>query len=294
MNLEISPLAEPLGAEIRGWDPSSPLSADEKSRLERALRRHLLLVFRGHPRPKDQELIALGRNFGELAPGANIFSDRARHPEILPVTNLLDEHGEPLGTASSAALRWHLDYSYLPRVGKETFLEAVEIPSAPCPTYFCDNYSALETLPVERVERLRGLRARHDVRGAIPREDQHLIDTAIQQKRARNKRSQRKPDPIPRSDHPVVMRHPDSGRETLYVSPGMTTEILEVDEQESRELLAELFEHQGRPEWTYVHQWKVGDLVLFDSLATLHARDRFAPESRRYMRQMSTLVPAAV
>ncbi len=289
MSLEILPLAEPLGAEVRGWVPGVPLSDDDVATATRALRRHLVLVFRGHPQPSDDELVEFGTRFGELAPGATIFGDPSSRPEVLPITNLKDEAGDPLGTADSAALNWHFDYSYMPRTAKETLLEAVEIPDTPCPTYFCDSYTALETLPAETVTRLRELRAHHDVRRAVPDEDLALMEESVRRKQARNRRTGKTHTPIPSSDYPVIRRHPDSGREMLYVSPGMTTGLVGLEPSESEALLAELHAHQTREELIYVHQWKVGDLVLFDAMGLMHGRDRFDPNARRFMRQMSTL-----
>ena len=164
MALEIDPLAQPFGAEVHGWQPERSLSDGELAQIVRALRRHLVLIFRGQATPTGDQLVDFGSRFGELAPGATIFGDPSDHPEILPITNARDEAGDPLGTADSAALNWHFDYSYMPRTAKETFLEALEIPDAPCPTYFCDSYTALETLPTKRVEELRKLSAYHDVR----------------------------------------------------------------------------------------------------------------------------------
>lgn len=289
MAFEIAPLAEPLGAEISGWNPERMLSDSELGQVVRALRRHLVLVFRGQRTPTEDELVDFGSRFGELAPGATIFGDDSKRPEVLPITNLRDEAGDPLGTADSAALNWHFDYSYLPRVAKETFLEAMEIPDAPCPTYFCDSYTALETLPAKRVEQLRSLTAHHDVRGAVPPEDLSKMEDVVRRKRERNRRAGKQHTPIPSCDHPAIRRHPDSGREMLYVSPGMTTHLLGIDRSESDALLAELYAHQSQAELTYIHQWQVGDLVLFDAMGLMHGRDRFDPTTRRYMRQMSTL-----
>jgi len=288
MAFEIAPLPESLGAEVCGWKPEQDLTPADLAQLLRALRRHLVLVFRGQRSPIDEELVSFGRCFGDLAPGATIFGDPAERPEILPITNLRDERGDPLGTAGSAALLWHLDYSYLPRVAKETFLEAVEIPEAACRTHFCDTYSALETLPPDQVKQLRELSAGHDVRGAVPPEDRAAIEADVERKRARDRRKGIRRERIPRSVYPVIRRHPDSGRESLYVSPGMTTHIVDVDAEESRELLDSLHAHQLQPELTYTHEWRMGDLVLFDAFGVMHARDRIPAGVRRYMRQMST------
>lgn len=289
MAFEIAPLAAPLGAEVCGWKPEQPLGDEDLAQLLRALRRHLVLVFRGQRSPTDDELISFGSRFGELAPGAAIFGDPAERPEILPITNLRDQDGDPLGTAGSAALLWHLDYSYLPRVAKETFLEAIEIPETPCRTHFCDTYSALETLPADQAKRLRELKAGHDVRGAVPPEDRVSIEADVERKRARDRRQGVQRARIPCSEYPVIRRHPDSGRESLYVSPGMTAHIVGLEARESRELLDVLHARQLQPELTYSHEWRLGDLVVFDSFGVMHARDRIPPGARRYMRQMSTL-----
>lgn len=288
MPVEIHPLSESLGAEVRGWDSAKPLDDDDLARILRGLRRHLVLVFRGQNSPRDDDLVGFGARFGELAPGAAIFGDPSTRPEILPVTNLRDEQGDPLGTADSAALDWHHDYSYMPRVAKETFLEAIEIPDTPCPTHFCDTYAALETLPAAQCDRLREISAHHDVRGAVPDEDLHLMQEMVRRKQERNRRQGRAHRKIPDSIYPVIGRHPDTGREMLYVSPGMTTHLVGLAREESDTLLDALHRHQLQDEFTYTHQWRVGDLVLFDAMGVMHARDRIDPNERRYMRQMST------
>ncbi len=290
MNLEVHPLSEALGACVEGFEPGEFLDADAKQLLMRALRRHLVLVFRGQATPSAEEFVRFGRAFGRLAPGAEIFGDVSTHPEIIPITNEQNERGEPVGTASSVALSWHHDYSYLEQTAKETFLQALVIPEAPCDTHFCDSYAALESLPAALAARVRELKAFHDIDGSVPQEDQEFLGAELHKKRERHRREGRRQRGNWTQVHPMVRRHPESGRDVLYVSRGMTSRIEGLAEAESDELLHTLFEHQERAEFIYSHRWRAGDMVLFDSFGVLHARDRFDPKARRFLRQMSTVV----
>ena len=106
-----------------------------------------MLVFRGQPEISDLDLIRFASHFGELLKGSEFLRDAGEHPEILPVTNMLDDEGTPKGTGESNEIDWHSDYSYVDRVGKESFLNAVILPAQPPHTSFTDQYRALESLP---------------------------------------------------------------------------------------------------------------------------------------------------
>ncbi len=95
---------------------------------------------------------------------------------------------------------------------------------------------------------------------------------------------------MPEAEHPVVFTHPDTGREILYVSRGITKQIVGLDRDESSAILKEIHLQATRPERVYAHDWEVGDLVMFDTLGALHRRDSWDPSERRVMRQLSTRV----
>lgn len=290
MHLEVKPLAEPVGALVRGWRPEEELSPEVHAQLLRALRQYLVLVFRGHEQPSDEALVRFAAGFGALIKGSEWFRDSGEHPEILPVTNAVGEDGVPLGTGGASQFEWHADYSYVARPAKESFLNAVALPPHPPRTYFCSQYVALETLPRKTVERLRTLRAHHSITEYIesdPVSDRDL-DSGFAAKRRRDEALGIARPTIPEAEHPVIVRHPDSGREALYVSKGITRSIVGMPREESNALLKELHEHSTRPEFVYGHQWEVGDLVMFDTLGALHRRDAWNPAERRTMRQLST------
>ncbi len=286
MQLHITKLDGPLGAQVEGWQPEELLDADTRATIEAGLRDHLVLVFRGHAQPSDEALARFAASFGPLIKGSEWFRDSGERPEILPVSNALGEDGIPLGTGGSAELEWHADYSYVPKPGLESFLNAVELPQDGPRTHFCSQYRALEDLPEEKVRMLRKLRARHSISTYYSGDSD--LSPGYEAKRERDEREGVERPPIPEAEHPVVMRHPKTGRELLYVSKGATRGILGMPRDESSALLKELHLHSTQPDAIYSHEWEVGDLVVFDTLGALHRRDAFDPSGRRVMRQLST------
>jgi len=295
MVLNVTPLAEPLGAVVQGWQPDAALSAQDQDIIRTGLRDHAVLVFRGHDQPTDGQLVGFAETFGDLVKGSEWFGDIAPKPEILRVNNLLDDDGVAKGTGASDSLEWHSDYSYVHTVGKESFLEAVEVPKVNRPkTYFCSQYQAFDRLDPAMVKTLRGLRAHHSITNyaaggkAKPQNGEDFRDD-FQAKRQRNRDLGIERPDIPEAEHPVILQHPDTGRDILYVSRGITRRIVGLPKDESDDLLKQLAAHSTPPEYVYGHDWQVGDMIMFDTLGTLHRRDAWDPTERRVMRQMSTL-----
>jgi alpha-ketoglutarate-dependent taurine dioxygenase len=279
-----------MGAIVTGWRPDEDLGEGELATIREALREHLVLVFRGQPEIADLDLIRFAGRFGDLLRGSEFLRDAGEHPEILPVTNMLDEKGIPRGTGESNEIDWHSDYSYVDRVGKESFLNAVILPKQPPRTSFTSQYRALESLPPSRIESLRSLRAFHSVTDLVAGDGVDAeIGKTFRAKVARDEELGISRPPIPQAEHPIIVRHPDSGRELLYVSPQITRYVVGMARDESDALLRELHDHSTRPEFVYHHDWEVGDLVLFDTLGTMHRRDPWDALEPRYMRQLSTV-----
>ncbi len=301
MPIEVKPQDAALGAIVVGWHPKTELSDTDENIIRQGLQQHQVLVFRGHAAPTDKELVRFATRFGNLIKGSEWFGDIDPVAEILRVNNLVGVDGVPEGTGASTSLEWHADYSYVPHVGKESFLEAVEIPTKnPPQTCFANQYAAFESLPRAMADMLRPLYAHHSITGYTSGEpDLNAIsDTpraaeefreSFQAKKERNARMGVARVEIPQAVHPVILRHPDTGREILYVSKGITRNIIGMPKDESNDLLKELAAHSTRPENVYAHDWQVGDMVMFDTLGTLHRRDAWDPGERRVMRQLSTL-----
>lgn len=290
--LRITPLdGEPFGALVQGWEPGHPVDDELRSHVRAALAEHVVLVFRGHRQPIDDELIAFAQAFGPLIKGSEWLRDAGDRAEILPVTNVRDEAGIPKGTGGAGQLEWHADYSYVEAPAKESFLNAVELPESRPRTCFANQYAALETLPADLVDRLRTLAAHHSVAEYVEggqRPDQQQLYVGFEAKKRRDEEQGIVRPPIPEATHPVVMRHPETGRELLYVSKGLTRQIDGLSREDSNALLKQLHVHSTAPDRVYAHDWQVGDLVVFDALAGLHRRDSWDRSERRVMRQLST------
>jgi taurine dioxygenase len=90
--------------------------------------------------------------------------------------------------------------------------------------------------------------------------------------------------------HRLVVRHPYTGEHCLYADPGYTTRIVGMGEVESRGLLDDLFAFQTRPEFLYRHKWRVGDVLIWDNIATIHmATGGYAPHEHRFMYRTQVL-----
>lgn len=284
MQLEITPLpAAPLGALVRGWEPAEPLDDRDRDRILDALHRFRLLVFRGQPQPTDEELVRFVGWFGEPIKGSEWFRNAGALPEILPVTNIRGRDGTRLGVEGATDLEWHADYSYVATPAKTSFLNAVELPSEPPRTYFTDMVRAFATLDPPLQDRLRGLRATHSIADYMAEPERGFAAKVERDESLGVERP-----PIPEAEHPVVVRHPDTGDEILYVSRGITRRIIGMERAESSALLKQLHLHATRPGEVYAHDWEVGDLIMFDTLGTMHRRDAWDPTERRLMRQLST------
>lgn len=284
MKLEIVPLPDaPLGALVSGWIPSEHLDDDSRGRIVDALHQHRLLVFRGQPQPADEELVQFVEAFGEPIRGSEWFRNAGALPEILPVTNIRGSDGTRLGVEGATDLEWHADYSYVATPAKTSFLNAVELPAEPPRTYFTDMYRAFSTLDADLQTQLRGLRATHSIATYMAEPDKGFTDKVERDEAAGVDR----PD-IPEAEHPLVVRHPDTGDEILYASRGITRQIIGMERAESSALLKQLHLHATQPDRVYGHDWQVGDLIMFDTLGTMHRRDAWDPTERRLMRQLST------
>jgi taurine dioxygenase len=87
----------------------------------------------------------------------------------------------------------------------------------------------------------------------------------------------------PGTFHPIVCRHEDTGREVLYLGRRRNAYVEGLELAQSERLLDELWAHATEPRFTYVHTWRIGDVLMWDNRSTLHRRDPFDAAARRYM-----------
>ncbi|ASI69256.1 taurine dioxygenase [Diaphorobacter nitroreducens] len=257
---EIRRLPAPLGAEVLGLDLAQPLSDADFDRILRAHWEHVVLVFRNQ-RITPAQQVAFSRRFGPLQIHVQRKFALQGHPEVLVVSNIRDENGEPTGLGDAGSL-WHSDLSYKDKPSLGSLLHAQELPNVGGDTLFADQYAAYDALPEATQQRIAHLRA------------EHSYLARYEELRQRNPwRPRLTPAQIAEvapAVHPMVRTHPATGRKALFVSEHFTTRILDLPEEESRALLQELFAASVRPEFVYRHQWQPHDLVFWDNRAVLH------------------------
>jgi taurine dioxygenase len=276
MTLTIRPCEAPLGAEIE-IDLSRPPSDEEFAAIEAAFHRHSVVFFRNQELTEEQH-IAFSRRFGELEIHVLKQYLHPRHPEILMVSNVIED-GRPIGIAD-AGRYWHSDLSYVPAPSRCSLLYAREVPVADGrvlgDTLFASAAAAYDALPEATKRRIAGLKAVHRYG------DRYARMQASGGVRAplTDEQKRQTPDVV----HPVVRTHPATGRKCLYVNEGFTVAILGLPEDESQGLLAELTAHAVRPDFVYRHNWRRGDLLMWDNCATQHlAVGDYALPQRRLM-----------
>ncbi|MBX3452891.1 TauD/TfdA family dioxygenase [Ferrovibrio sp.] len=261
----------PLGGEIINLDLSAPLSDAAFDALRKSFLDAQVLVFRNQFNLTPQQHIAFSRRFGELQIHVLKEFHLSGHPEILVVSNVV-ENGRKIGLGD-AGRYWHSDLSYKEEPSLGSLLHAQELPATEGDTIFANMYLAYETLPDPIKQRIEGRRAVHSYT--------LKYDDLRARSNARNALTPEQLAQVAPVSHPIVRVHPETGRKALFVSEGFAARIEGLPEGESDELLKFLFAHSTRPEFLYRHKWQPGDLLFWDNRATIHLAVGCPPDQRR-------------
>jgi taurine dioxygenase len=226
------------------------LSDEVVAEIRQAFLDHLVLFFRGqHLTPATQ--LEFARRFGEPMEYPQL-KGLPECPLITPVVKLEHERHNFGGV-------WHSDTTYLERPPMASMLYAVEIPPYGGDTLFSNQYLAYETLSPgmrETLARLRGVNTSTKADVTRSREDR-LRAAGVESKALY-------------AVHPVVRTHPETGRRALYINAGHTSHFEGWTEAESASLLAFLFAHQTKPEFTCRFRWEAGSLACWDNRCAQH------------------------
>ncbi|OTP77391.1 TauD/TfdA dioxygenase family protein [Caballeronia sordidicola] len=270
--IEITPFQGPVGAEVTGLDLSRPLADDDFKRIHRAHLDHHVIVFRDQ-RITPEQHIAFSRRFGPLQIHVLHQFQLSGHPEILIVSNVM-ENGKPIGLGDAGHF-WHSDLSYKETPSLGSLLHAQELPAEGGDTLFANMHLAWDTLPQALRDAVEGRFAEHT----------YLAKYAELQKRSpwRPNLSAEQIAQVKPVVQPIVRTHPETGRKALFVSEHFTTRVIDMPEDESRDLLQALFDHSVREEHLYRHQWREHDLVFWDNRSLMHLAAGTPDHLRRKM-----------
>ncbi|SDU83366.1 taurine dioxygenase [Microlunatus sagamiharensis] len=247
---------EPLGARVEDVDLTR-LGDDDVSALTGLLAAQGVVVFPGQ-RLDDAEFTAFLRRFGRLVftVGETPVPD---HPDLNVISNV--------GRTTAPRSTFHVDSSYFAAPPAYTALRTVTVPREGGQTEFSNQYRAHDTLEAGLRERLEGRTLTHVVTGVELSDDDE--SSAV---------------------HPLLRRHPVSGRTSLYLTtPARCASISGLDAEQTKELVERLYAHSTRPDNLYRHAWAEGDVVMWDNGCVLHRADHSGVVGDRVMhRGMAT------
>jgi alpha-ketoglutarate-dependent 2,4-dichlorophenoxyacetate dioxygenase len=283
MSFSFERLSERFAAAIEGVDLRSITDADSLKQIRSGMDEYAVLVFRGQKFTDAEQLAfaerfdgALHRKTGASVLGRSRFGDEA----LTDISNL-DAGGAilPAGDRRRAyALGnrlWHTDASFQDPPGRYSMLFAKIVPPVAADTEFADMRAAWDALEEEIKKKIAGLRAHHSI--AYSRE---ILGFDF---------SEEEKNKLKGAEHPLVRTNPRTGRRSLYLA-SHASRIVGWPVPEGRLLLRELIEHATQPRFVYRHRWRVGDLVIWDNLATMHRGRPFDDTThKRELRRVTTL-----
>ncbi len=266
--IDVIPLNEHVGAEIRGVDFSRQIDSAVRDEIYAAWLKHLVLVIR------DQDLTADDQRrftlmFGEIQPPRSRPGQRDPNNPVMWIANATIDGQR--GELPEGDMQFHADQCYYENPAKGAVLYGIEIPSKGVNTLFSSTYAAYDSLSSElheRAERMQVLFLYDYEKNANRKVPTDLADA-------------------PRYIHPAVVLHPETGRCCLLVNRLMADSVVGLPRAESDRIIEELCQASERPEQIYEHVWRPGDLLIWDNRCTLHARTDFDPAERRVLRRMA-------
>jgi alpha-ketoglutarate-dependent 2,4-dichlorophenoxyacetate dioxygenase len=284
MELTVRPLHQLFAGEVSGVDVGKPIDAAMLAALNAAIDRYAVLVFRGQDLD-DERQMAFAGNFGELelprSGAANV--KRRLRPEIADISNLDEEsrvrgRDDPRRFDQLGNRLWHTDGSFRRIPAALSMLYAHRVPG-PSPrgdgeTEFADMRAAYDALSEQLKAEIADLVALHDIawsRGQLGFNELLFGEKTVL-------------PPVPQR---LVRLHPGSKRKVLYVA-AHASEIVGWPVPEGRLLLRELIEHATQREFVYRHEWRAGDLVIWDNRATMHRGRNFDENQVRDLRRVTT------
>jgi len=272
--ISVHKLHPAIGAEIRGVELSCPLDDETAHAIKDAWHQHTVLLFRNQNLSEDDQR-RFAAHFGPIArrvqprAGATGLDESPDWDDMMLVSDDLDAKGKPIGSLGHGEMWFHTDKCYHRRPHRASFLYGIDIPSAGGHTMFSSLYAAYDRLPAELKRRL----------------DSEMVMQGHQYSVGRRIDLSLKLENIHHCRQPIILTNPGSGRKALYVASQNTMWIEGMERGESEVLLERLFAIAEDPAIVYEHVWRVGDLIMWDNLACLHARTDWPQQERRTLRR---------
>jgi taurine dioxygenase len=272
--MEVVRFAAAFGAEVIGLDLGQPLDAERVAAVNRAFVDSTVLCFRDQHFDTPDAFLAAARNLGEPMPPVTATYRLPGYEVIEELSNRATDRRTGDTRPLNRGGTWHTDHSNLAAPPKATVLYAIEVPQHGGNTEFTSLIAAYEALDATMKARLRGRR----------------VFEAYLSRRAPRKLLTRTAEEEEGSSgtwQPLLRRHPESGRTSLYFNPMRDEAVEGLSQDEGDALLDALYAHCDQPRFQYSHRWRPGDMLIWDNRCALHqARFDFDPSLRRYLHRI--------
>jgi taurine dioxygenase len=259
MSVSVRPLSPALGARIEGIDLGQPLDEAKLQVVESALHERGMVVLPSQAL-SPAGFVAFARRFGPPEPHV---IDTFHHPEdanILILSNV-KRGDKPTGLAD-AGTYFHTDYSYLEVPARCTLVYALDVPAENAGTTFANQARAYDDLPDETKRRIDPLVVRHHYGNRDDLDERSRTAASVLSEEQKKRMTWVR--------HKLVRPHPRTGRKALYAVSGSSFSIEGMAESEGRALLDELKAHATQPKYCHTHDYRAGDVVIWDNAQLLH------------------------
>ena len=277
--LELVPITDTIGAEVRGIDVTGPISISDFQRIYEAWIDRTILLFRGQNMTPAQHIDFTSR-FGEVFAYTRSEFSETSYPEILVLSNITKD-GKLVGSPVSGRV-WHTDGHYLDIPPAGSMLYGIETPPVGGDTWFANMFAAYDALPSSIKEQI---------------DDLQVVISRL------HSRPYNYPDrPLPSAEElakwkdvvqPLVRVHDVSGRKALYAGGNVPWRIVGMSEEESLPLITFVQEFAVQPQFTYCHHWQPGDIVLWDNRSAMHKATAYDQLAHRRLMHRTTIANAA-
>ena len=245
-----------IGVEVSEFSLSD-LTAENVAFLRSKWVEYGLIVFPKLPLSHD-EFKDFALSFGDFGDDPFI-SSLPDYPNIAEIKRSANEKATPFGGT------WHSDWSFMKKPPSATLLHSKVIPPVGGNTLFANTEKAFAALPEEMKDKLRNLKVIHSAK--IPYADDGFYAL---EKEERSMKILPSKEAKATFSHPMIKIHPETKKECLFINPVYTINIEGFSEDESQQLLWELYEHMIQDQFVYEHVWNADMLIMWDNRTVMH------------------------
>lgn len=276
MELNTRPLKDTYGVEVLDVDLSD-IDDGTFDAIYRLWQEEPLLLFRRQSLSERQQ-VAYSKRFGDLDILVRDDMLSPDYPEIIYITSLQRPDGTPLGGLGAYEVYWHHDQIYRERPASGSIFYAVEMPEGEGRTSFCNTKLGYDAMSDDLRRRLDGRRA--TAKYGMKKNSSTRRDFA-----GRPEEMKKIEERTPAATHDIVLENPATGQKSVYLDPNKTLAIEGLEDDETRELIDAVNAHMLQDRFVYTHEWRNGDVVMWDNARLWHQREAFDVSRPRFARR---------